>query len=52
MELERTRVDVIDCATTCADGTRGLQPSTLAVEPGDVPALPGPSGCGKTPCCA
>lgn len=48
MELERTRVEVIDCAKTYADGTRGLQPTTLTVEQGEVLALLGPSGCGKT----
>ncbi len=48
MELERITIDIANCAKTYADGTRGLQPTSLRVEAGEVLALLGPSGCGKT----
>ena len=48
MELERTRVDIVQCAKTYPDGTRGLWPTDLRIEAGEVLALLGPSGCGKT----
>lgn len=48
MNIEKTRIEIIDCAKTYPDGTRGLQPVTLTINPGEVIALLGPSGCGKT----
>jgi putative spermidine/putrescine transport system ATP-binding protein len=47
-EGEGTRVEIDAAAKTYRDGTRGLLPTSLTVEAGEVLALIGPSGCGKT----
>ena len=36
------------CGKTFADGTRALEPATLAIARGETLVLLGPSGCGKT----
>jgi putative spermidine/putrescine transport system ATP-binding protein len=36
------------CGKTFDDGTRALEPATLAIERGETLVLLGPSGCGKT----
>jgi putative spermidine/putrescine transport system ATP-binding protein len=41
-------VQVEACAKTFADGTRALEPVTLAAAPGETLVFLGPSGCGKT----
>ena len=41
-------VRVERCAKTFADGTRALEPVTLAIAQGQTVVLLGPSGCGKT----
>ena len=41
-------VDLEACAKTFGDGTRALEPLTLAVARGETVVFLGPSGCGKT----
>jgi putative spermidine/putrescine transport system ATP-binding protein len=48
MSVEKTRVDVVDCAKTYAGSVQALRKTSLHVDAGEVLALIGPSGCGKT----
>jgi putative spermidine/putrescine transport system ATP-binding protein len=48
MSVERTKVDVVDCAKTYAGSVQALRRTSLHVDAGEVLALIGPSGCGKT----
>ena len=48
MNIDPLAVQVEACAKTYPDGTKGLLPTTLRVEAGEIMALLGPSGCGKT----
>lgn len=48
MQTNAVSVNVQAAAKTYADGTRGLLPTNLTVEPAEIMALLGPSGCGKT----
>src|SRR5690348_16365781 len=41
-------VHIEHCGKTFADGTRALEPATLAIARGETLVLLGPSGCGKT----
>ena len=43
-----TRITLTRCGKTFPDGTRGLEPLDLAIDPGECLVLLGPSGCGKT----
>ncbi len=48
MQTKAVSVNIQAAAKTYADGTRGLLPTNLAIEPAEIMALIGPSGCGKT----
>ena len=48
MATNPVSVDIQSAAKTYPDGTQGLKPTSLTIEPAEVMALLGPSGCGKT----
>ncbi|HVO15137.1 MAG TPA: ATP-binding cassette domain-containing protein, partial [Alphaproteobacteria bacterium] len=46
--MSGTRVRLVGCAKTFADGTRALEPIDLDIAGGETVVMLGPSGCGKT----
>ncbi|PWB59625.1 MAG: ABC transporter ATP-binding protein [Bradyrhizobiaceae bacterium] len=43
-----TRIRLVDCAKTFADGTKALERTSLEFASGEIIVFLGPSGCGKT----
>ncbi|HUX24561.1 MAG TPA: ABC transporter ATP-binding protein [Burkholderiales bacterium] len=43
-----TRIRLVGCGKTFADGTRALDDTTLEIQGGETVVFLGPSGCGKT----
>jgi putative spermidine/putrescine transport system ATP-binding protein len=48
MSAHGVSLHIEGCGKTFADGTRALEPVTLAIARGETVVLLGPSGCGKT----